>query len=135
MLQNENEHLVRLSDEWAFIEQYTDLLKVRFPLGFSIEQRIGEEQKSRFVVQCSLQVLIENAFKHNIVRAEQPLNISIFTENDYIIVRNNLQPKASSSESTKVGLKSVSKQYIAAIGKDIAITQTETIFELKLPLI
>lgn len=135
MLQNENEHLVRLSDELAFIEQYTDLLKVRFPLGFSIEQRIGEEQKSRFVVQCSLQVLIENAFKHNIVRAEQPLNISIFTENDYIIVRNNLQPKASSSESTKVGLKSVSKQYIAAIGKDIAITQTETIFEVKLPLI
>ena len=135
MLQNENEHLVRLSEELAFIDQYTDLLKVRFPLGFSIEQRIDESYRGRLVVQCSLQVLIENAFKHNIVRAEQPLHISIITENDQIIVRNNLQPKASSEESTKVGLKSISKQYIAAIGKDIVITRTDSFFEVKLPLI
>ena len=135
MLQNENEHLVRLSEELAFIDQYTDLLKVRFPLGFSIEQRIDESYRCRLVVQCSLQVLIENAFKHNIVRAEQPLHISIITENDQIIVRNNLQPKASSEESTKVGLKSISKQYIAAIGKDIVITRTDSFFEVKLPLI
>lgn len=135
MLQNENEQLVRLQDELTFINQYTDLLQVRFPNGFSIEQKIDDNCCSRFVVHCSLQVLIENAFKHNIVRAEQPLRIEIESSNDYITVRNNLQPKSSSEDSTKVGLKNISKQYLAAIGKDIVITKDENLFEVKLPLI
>jgi LytS/YehU family sensor histidine kinase len=79
--------------------------------------------------------LIENAFKHNIVRAEQPLNIVIATVGEEIIVQNNLQLKSSSEDSTKVGLKNISKQYIAAIGKDIEITKSKTTFEVKLPLI
>ena len=135
MLQNENEHLVRLQEELHFIDQYTDLLKVRFPYGFTIEKNIDEAAKKRFVVQCSIQVLIENAFKHNIVRAEQPLNITIATEDRYIVVRNNYQPKSSSSDSTKVGLKNISKQYITAIGEDIVITKCDDYFEVKLPLI
>ena len=135
MLQNENEHLVRLQEELDFINQYIDLLKVRFPQGFVVEQNIGENCKGRFVVQCSLQVLIENAFKHNIVRAEQPLRIEIECNDDHIIVRNNLQPKSSSEDSTKVGLKNISNQYMAAIGKDIEIIKSENLFEVKLPLI
>ena len=135
MLQNENEHLVRLQEELEFIDQYTDLLKVRFPNGFTIEKQIDNNSLKRLVVQCSLQVLIENAFKHNIVRAEQPLNIVIATVGEEIIVQNNLQLKSSSEDSTKVGLKNISKQYIAAIGKDIEITKSKTTFEVKLPLI
>ncbi len=135
MLQNENEHLVRLQEELAFINQYLDLLKVRFPQGFVVTQSIDESCLGRFVVQCSLQVLIENAFKHNIVRAEQPLQITIATEGEYIVVRNNLQLKSSSDDSTKVGLKNISKQYLAAIGKDIEIIKSNNLFEVKLPLI
>ena len=135
MLQNENEHLVRLQEELEFIDQYTDLLKVRFPNGFTIKKQIDNNSLKRLVVQCSLQVLIENAFKHNIVRAEQPLNIVIATVGEEIIVQNNLQLKSSSEDSTKVGLKNISKQYIAAIGKDIEITKSKTTFEVKLPLI
>ena len=135
MLQNENEQLVRLQDELTFINQYTDLLQVRFPNSFSIEQKIDEACYSRFVVQCSLQVLIENAFKHNIVRAEQPLRIEIECNDNYIIVRNNLQLKSSSEDSTKVGLKNISKQYLTAIGQDIVVTKNEKLFEVKLPLI
>ena len=135
MLQNENEHLVRLQEELAFINQYLDLLKVRFPQGFVVTQNIDESCLGRFVVQCSLQVLIENAFKHNIVRTEQPLQITIATEGEYIVVRNNLQLKSSSDDSTKVGLKNISKQYLAAIGKDIEIIKSNNLFEVKLPLI
>ena len=135
MLENENEHLVVLNDELKFIDQYTDLLKVRFPAGFTVEQHIDSSARNRYVVQCSLQVLIENAFKHNIVRAEQPLHITIETESEYIVVRNNYQPKSSSSESTKVGLKNISKQYLGATGHDIVINRTENLFEVKLPLI
>lgn len=135
MLQNENEHLVRLQEELAFINQYLDLLKVRFPQGFVVTQSIDESCLGRFIVQCSLQVLIENAFKHNIVRAEQPLQITIATEGEYIVVRNNLQLKSSSDDSTKVGLKNISKQYLAAIGKDIEIIKSDNLFEVKLPLI
>ena len=135
MLQNENEHLVRLQEELAFINQYLDLLKVRFPQGFVVTQNIDESCLGRFIVQCSLQVLIENAFKHNIVRTEQPLQITIATEGEYIVVRNNLQLKSSSDDSTKVGLKNISKQYLAAIGKDIEIIKSNNLFEVKLPLI
>ena len=135
MLQNENEHLVRLQEELAFINQYLDLLKVRFPQGFVVTQSIDESCLGRFIVQCSLQVLIENAFKHNIVRTEQPLQITIATEGEYIVVRNNLQLKSSSDDSTKVGLKNISKQYLAAIGKDIEIIKSNNLFEVKLPLI
>ena len=135
MLQNENEHLVLLHEELSFIDKYTDLLEVRFPNCFTVEKSIDQSTKSRYVVQCSLQVLIENAFKHNIVRAEQPLHITISTEGEYIVVRNNLQPKTSSSDSTKVGLKNISKQYIGAIGRDIVVISTDSYFEVKLPLI
>ena len=135
MLQNENEHLVRLQEELAFINQYLDLLKVRFPQGFVVTQSIDESCLGRFIVQCSLQVLIENVFKHNIVRTEQPLQITIATEGEYIVVRNNLQLKSSSDDSTKVGLKNISKQYLAAIGKDIEIIKSNNLFEVKLPLI
>ena len=96
---------------------------------------ISKDAKSRFVVQCSLQVLIENAFKHNIVRVEQPLCIEIFTDDGYIVVRNNIQHKSSSADSTKVGLKNISKQYMNAVGLDILITRTDDLFEVKLPLI
>ncbi len=135
MLQNENEHLVLLHEELSFIDKYTDLLEVRFPNSFTVEKSIESSTKSRYVVQCSLQVLIENAFKHNIVRAEQPLHITISTEEGYIVVRNNMQPKTSSSDSTKVGLKNISKQYVGAIGQDIIVNSTDSIFEVKLPLI
>ena len=111
------------------------MLKVRFPQGFVVTQSIDESCLGRFIVQCSLQVLIENAFKHNIVRTEQPLQITIATEGEYIVVRNNLQLKSSSDDSTKVGLKNISKQYLAAIGKDIEIIKSNNIFEVKLPLI
>jgi hypothetical protein len=69
------------------------------------------------------------------VRAEQPLHIEIFTEQEYIVVRNNLQIKQSSTDSTKVGLKNISKQYIAAIDKDIITNTSDKHFEVKLPLI
>lgn len=135
MLQNENEHLVRLSEELEFIDQYIDLLKVRFPYGFTIDINIEQHYLGKFVVQCSIQTLIENAFKHNIVRAEQPLHITITIDDDYICVRNNLQLKSSSSDSTKVGLQNISKQYTATIGKDIIINRNDKLFEVKLPLI
>lgn len=135
MLQNENEHLVLLHEELSFIDKYTDLLEVRFPNSFTVEKSIESSMKSKYVVQCSLQVLIENAFKHNIVRAEQPLHITISTEGEFIVVRNNLQPKTSSTDSTKVGLKNISKQYIGATGQDIVVNSTDTTFEVKLPLI
>lgn len=135
MLQNENEHLVRLCEELNFIDQYIDLLKVRFPDCFTIEKNIAPSTHNRYVVQCSLQVLIENAFKHNVVSKAQPLNITISANDEVIIVSNNLQAKSSSSDSTKVGLKNISKQYIAAIGKDLTINKTENKFEVILPLI
>ena len=77
MLQNEEETLVRLHEEMAFVGMYVDLLQVRFPEGFRVETDISDEVMNRHVLPCSVQLLIENAIKHNSVGADRPLVIRL----------------------------------------------------------
>ncbi len=135
MLQNEKESVVRLSDELEFTAQYIDLLKVRFPNGFSVEMQIEPQTKNAYVVPCSIQLLIENALKHNAVRTENPLRITISTHEGHISVNNNIQPKYSDTEGTHLGLKNVAQQYRDIAGKEIVIRQTPDQFYVELPLI
>jgi LytS/YehU family sensor histidine kinase len=79
MLNNEQRPLIKLSEEIEFTQQYIDLIEERFIEGLHIEQRIEERYLDMMVVPCSLQLLVENATKHNIVSAELPLRISIET--------------------------------------------------------
>ncbi len=136
MLRNEEEPLVSLREEMAFAEMYIDLIQERFTNGLEIERRIAPEHLSHLVVPCSVQQLIENATKHNIVSAEEPLHICINTSPEWLAVENNLQPRISRrDDSTHLGLKSISQQYLNAGGRDIKLTKSEEIFRVELPLI
>lgn len=135
MLRNENEQIVRLQEELDFIERYIKLLRVRFPNGFTIEYQIAPEATIKGIVPCSLQMLIENAFKHNVVHANTPLHIRIEASEGCISVHNNLQPKYSKADSTRLGLKNISKQYLNAVGRDIKIEKTADSYRVELPLI
>ena len=135
MLQTEKEHTVCLQEELEFTDRYIDLLKVRFPNGFSVTKKIDIDTATYSVVPCSLQLLIENALKHNVVHPERPLHITISTHNDTISVTNNRQPKYSNAESTHVGLKSISQQYINISGRDIVINENDEQYCVELPLI
>lgn len=113
MLQNEQESLVRLKEEMDFVGMYVDLLQVRFPDGFRVETDLADEALMRSIVPCSVQLLIENAIKHNAVDAASPLVIRITATAESVTVANDLRPKlAATTSSTHVGLNYIRQQYL-----------------------
>ena len=135
MIKSEDEELVKLSDELVFIEKYTDLLKVRFTEGLQIETDIDDGCLNRLILPCSLQLLIENATKHNAVSADNPLKIKIEASDGTIRVKNNIIPKITRSQSTGLGHKYISRQYLDLCGKSIDIDITENDYCVTVPLL
>ena len=135
MIKSEDEELVKLSDELIFIEKYTDLLKVRFTEGLQIEMNIADDCLNKLILPCSLQLLIENATKHNAVSADNPLKIRIEASDGTARVRNNIIPKIAHSQSTGLGHKYISRQYLDLCGKSIEIDITENDYCVTLPLL
>lgn len=136
MLRNEEEPLVTLREEIAFADMYIDLIKERFTNGLEISRDISPEYLSHLVVPCSVQQLIENATKHNIVSPEQPLHISLRADNGRVSVENNRQPRISRrNESTRLGLKTISQQYLDVSGREIVVAANEELFRVDLPLL
>ena len=135
MIKSEDEEIVPLRDEMAFVGQYIDLLQIRFPEGFKVEVSISDELISRYVVPCALQLLIENATKHNAINTLTPLLIKVEADDTHVWVSNNIVPKFGKVESTGLGLKYLKQQYLDLSGQDIAIESSETEFKVTLPLI
>ena len=135
MIKSEEEEIVPLRDELVFVRLYIDLLQVRFPEGFEVTIDVPEEKLARFVPPCSIQLLIENATKHNAVSIEKPLRIEITADEDNIFVRNNIVPKVTKSVSTGLGQKYIRQLYMDLSGKSITIGQTENDYCVTLPLL
>ena len=135
MIKSEDETTVRLRDEMEFVTQYADLLKVRFQEGLEVVSDIPEELMSRSVVPCSVQLLIENATKHNAVRADNPLRISICAAGDSVTVSNNRVPRLTKPASTGLGLQYIRQQYQDLSGKRISILDGDTTYTVILPLL
>ena len=135
LLRKEEERLVKLRDEMEFVEQYVDLLKVRFPEGLDVSIDIPQELMNRKVVPCSIQLLIENAIKHNAVDPAKPLRITLRGESDRVCVTNSLNPKISSGPSTGLGLKYLREQYQDVAGKEAVVRMDEKEYTVEIPLI
>lgn len=135
MLQNEDNRLVKLEDEMIFVNMYSDLLKVRFQEGFRIVTAIRDEDKNRNVVPCSIQMLVENAIKHNIVSPSEILAIEIISNGDSISVTNTVNPKNTAEPSTKVGLKYIRQQYKDLSGRAVLVEVTDKKYIVALPLL
>ena len=135
MIKSEEEQLVPLEDELQFVEKYIDLMTVRFPDGLRVEIDIPQEQMSKFILPCSLQLLIENATKHNVISAANPLVVSIKADDESICVTNNIIPKVTQVSSTGLGQKYIRQQYQNLCGKEIAISQDGNEYKVVLPLI
>jgi two-component system, LytTR family, sensor kinase len=135
MLRNEEESIVTLRDEMTYVGMYRDLLKVRFQNGFEVEVDIPEADLSRHVVPCSVQLLIENATKHNAIEGEKPLKIRVFSDGSILTVTNNLIPKINEAPSSGLGLNYIRQQYKERAGRGIEIARTDGSYTVKLPLI
>ena len=135
MIKSEDEDIVPLKDELEFVKKYIDLLKVRFPEGFHVELNIHENMLNKYVLPCAIQLLIENAIKHNAVTTDKPLIIKVETDENHVWVSNNIIPKFGKIESTGLGQKYLRQQYLDLSGQQISIEQTEEEFKVTLPLI
>lgn len=136
ILGNQQKELVELKDELEFIEPYLFLLRKRFEEGLDVHIRINDEYRKNYVVPAALQLLVENAIKHNIVSRQKPLRIDIqATETGSLVVRNNLQPRKVKEPSTKIGLQNIRKRYELISGRDVMVKDTGEVFEVTLPLL
>ena len=135
MLSNDQKPLVKLSEELDFTGKYIDLIKERFTEGVVTVIDIPEDKGDITVVPCALQLLVENATKHNIVSVDMPLTISIGIEEDWIVVRNNLQERTHGQPSTHLGLENIRRQYQDLTGRRIVVEKSDSEFIVKLPIV
>lgn len=135
MIKSEDEQIVTMREELEFVRRYLDLLELRFPEGLEVDLNVPEEVMSRYVLPCSIQLLIENATKHNTVSSENPLVIEVEVKDDKVIVRNNLIPKVTQSQSTGLGQKYIRQLYHDLTGRQIKIEKTDKSYCVTLPLI
>ncbi len=111
VLDVKGEVVVLLKDEMEFLDAYIFLQKIRHEGNLEISINIDAQKLNNYIPPLSLQMLVENAIKHNIVSEKHPLKIAIFNTNNSLIVKNNLQSKDSINESTKIGLNNLSERY------------------------
>lgn len=145
ILKSSESETVVLSDEIKFAENFIMLQKTRFEEGLIVNFNIQEEALRYKIVPVTLQNLIENAIKHNIIDVDEPLVIDIFTEETqnpintegvyFLTVRNNLQKKNFVATSNKRGLDNLINLYRYLSSKPVVIEETNTHFNVKIPLL
>lgn len=135
MIENEDEKLVPLYEELDFAHKYTELMKVRFESSFNVETDIDDSILGNLVVPCSIQMMIENAIKHNGGTDQNPLKISISSTQTHIVVSNNRIKKNSYEPSTRLGLKYITQLYRDMNSKEVEVYSSDEEFVVKLPII
>lgn len=134
ILDNSSKVKVPLKDELAFIRDYFYLHQIRSEGKILLNVDVKDENKYE-ILPVSLQLLIENAIKHNMATSEKPLKIDIYNEGENIVVRNNLKKLATQVVSTKIGLRNLGERIRLVTGKEISIEETLNEFIVKVPLI
>lgn len=135
MLRSEEEGLVCLREEIAFIQEYVALQKVRFAGGFEVNYNIPEEAMRRMVVPCAVQLLVENAIKHNAVSEERPLMITISAGSKQLSIENNVMPKYTHTPSTGLGQKYIREQYRSLTVQEVVIENDGEHYRVVVPLL
>ena len=111
VLQINQRNLVTVQEELDFIENYLNLYKFRFEEGFDYLLKLAPERLNWMIPPLTLQVLVENAIKHNMISRQHPLQLKIESENNQLIVKNNLQPKTEPAVSTQTGQINLVEKY------------------------
>ncbi len=136
ILQSGERDLVCLKDELKFLDSYAFLIKTRYRQAcFEIDMDIDEHHYHQEIPPMALQLLVENAVKHNEISKNCPLQLRIYSEGNYIVVRNRLHSRISEVEGTGSGLLNLDKRYMLLRKKKIIIEQDDTFFTVKLPVI
>jgi two-component system, LytTR family, sensor kinase len=135
LLDNRNSELVTLDNELTFIKSYNYLLQIRFDQNIIFSVNIPEDKLNKLIPPMALQMLIENAIKHNEISIDLPLTIAIFIEDNKLVIQNNLQLRTNPEESSKTGLQNIMDRFKFYTEKQLEIIESKDYFIVKMPLI
>jgi len=135
VLEQKSKALVTVDEELEFAKTYMSLLKMRFEDSIIFEIPESSSNPEAKVVPLSLQLLLENAVKHNMVTSNKPLHIKIYESNDMLVVENNLQPKQIVKKSSGVGLENIHQRYNLLTDKKVNINQKVSSFAVAIPML
>ena len=136
ILEQKDNERVPLKTELAFIQAYRFLLNIRFENKFDIAINVSEEVQQHYnIAPLTLQLLVENAVKHNRMSAKEPLQVQIFVAGECLVVQNNRQLRPQSETSTGVGLQNIVNRYALLTDRPVHVQENEEDFVVKIPLI
>ncbi|OIV43737.1 histidine kinase [Flavobacterium johnsoniae] len=135
VLEQKDKELVSVEDELSFAKTYMNLLKMRFENSLFYELPTTNINPDAKVVPLSLQLLLENTVKHNVVSEQKPLHIRIFIEKDYLVIQNDLQKKEVLQDRQGVGLQNIVNRYGIITDRKVLINQDEKNFSVKIPIL
>ena len=135
VLEQKDKELVSVAEELKFAKTYMNLLKMRFENSITFEIPEGFENEEAKVIPLSLQLLLENCIKHNVVSEAKPLHIKISIENGQLVVSNNLQKKEVLQDRKGVGLQNIVSRYAILSRRKVLIDENKEAFAVYLPIL
>jgi LytS/YehU family sensor histidine kinase len=136
LLRRQSDDLVRLTDELEFIHAYMYLMRTRFEDHIQFTENLRDNRNTRMIPPLTVQMLVENAIKHNTINETTPLAIQLLQlEDDYLIVSNTLNEKNEKTDRQGSGLHNIQNRYAYFTDKPVKIKKTETHFEVHIPLL
>ena len=134
ILQSSDKDLVTVKDELKFLESYTHLISTRYRDRFKIAIDIDTKYLADEIPPLALQLLVENAVKHNEISETNPLKVIIYVKENSIFVENQIRPRTTLAEGTKNGLLNLKKRYFLVSKKEIIVRRENNTFSVQLPL-
>lgn len=135
ILKSSETETVSLKEELQFVQLYVSLQTTRFEKGLQVNIDVPQEYQHYKIAPVTLQNMIENAIKHNVIDEDAPLVIDIFIEDDYVVVKNNLQKKNKVETSNKQGLESLKKLYRYLSPLPVLVNESALYYEIRIPMI
>ena len=135
VLESRDAKMIPLREELEFLHSYIYLLRERFGDNLKVKMGDMEQKHNAAIVPLTLQLLFENAIKHNVISTEKPLHIEVFAENGHMVVRNNLQRKNQVMDSTGVGLQNIKDRYRMLTDREVGVITSQQYFTVALPMI
>lgn len=133
ILENGEQSMISLKKEMEFLESYFFLQQLRF--GSGLEMDIKIENENYILPPFALQLLVENAIKHNIISTENNMTIEIFQRKETVVIRNRINEKEIAESSTGIGLKNLNSRYLLLTNMEIKVLNDGTYFTVEIPLI
>lgn len=135
MLVVRDKDLISLQEEFDLLQSYFGLEKRRFGNAIDLFINFTDDLSAFRIVPLTLQLLVENALKHNVATVNEPLRIEVLRDGGYLVVRNPVRPRASAARSTSFGLDSITKRYAAFTTKAVRLEHDQLWFEAHIPLL